>query len=286
MNDHLPSRPSSAFLHKGIISDGSSVVEHDDTRLSGGITSGNDEPKATSSTPPGENSDEIQSESVIKRVSSLKHRASLLHHLSATTVSRSRSPLEVPDANVPVRPCSSPPTKTIFSSVTGVFEPGKFTAIMGSSGAGKTTLLNAVAGETAGGSLSGAVHFNGATVDTATIRRQQVISEFLFAQLIRSDQGSISLSKLMYLDKITSLLFAAKLFFLQGKAMRCGDKLAMPCRPDGFIITFPSFPSLVIQPSNKELGKLTCSYKNLAVRSRDRKEVPDNLHWHRHHMQK
>ncbi|EKX39026.1 hypothetical protein GUITHDRAFT_58672, partial [Guillardia theta CCMP2712] len=61
--------------------------------------------------------------------------------------------------------------KTILSSVTGVFEPGKFTAIMGSSGAGKTTLLNAVAGEAAGGILSGAVRFNGAKVDTATIRR-------------------------------------------------------------------------------------------------------------------
>eukprot|EP00960_Hanusia_phi_P064748 765901-Hanusia_phi.AAC.1 len=42
---------------------------------------------------------------------------------------------------------------------------------MGSSGAGKTTLLNAVAGEAAGGVLSGAVRFNGAKVDTATIRR-------------------------------------------------------------------------------------------------------------------
>ncbi|EKX39023.1 hypothetical protein GUITHDRAFT_76679 [Guillardia theta CCMP2712] len=79
--------------------------------------------------------------------------------------------MEVPDANARVGPCASPPRKTILSSVTGVFEPGKFTAIMGSSGAGKTTLLNAVAGEAAGGILSGAVRFNGAKVDTATIRR-------------------------------------------------------------------------------------------------------------------
>ena len=35
-----------------------------------------------------------------------------------------------------------PVTKTILSGVTGMFRPGRFTAIMGNSGAGKTSLLN------------------------------------------------------------------------------------------------------------------------------------------------
>ena len=35
-----------------------------------------------------------------------------------------------------------PVTKQILSDITGLFKPGRFTAIMGNSGAGKTSLLN------------------------------------------------------------------------------------------------------------------------------------------------
>ena len=42
---------------------------------------------------------------------------------------------------------------------------------MGASGAGKTTLLNAVAGEAAGGRLSGQVLVNGGSVDSETMRK-------------------------------------------------------------------------------------------------------------------
>lgn len=48
---------------------------------------------------------------------------------------------------------------------------------MGASGAGKTTLLNAVAGEAAGGSLSGHILVNGTSVDSDLMRK---LSVFVF----------------------------------------------------------------------------------------------------------
>lgn len=62
-------------------------------------------------------------------------------------------------------------TKVILKEISGIFEPGCFTAIMGASGAGKTTLLNAVAGEAAGGKLSGNILLNGDTVPTDIMRK-------------------------------------------------------------------------------------------------------------------
>jgi len=50
--------------------------------------------------------------------------------------------------------------KTILSGITGSFEPGSVTAIMGSSGAGKTTLLNVLAGR-AFGKIDGKILYNG-----------------------------------------------------------------------------------------------------------------------------
>ncbi|KAJ1478744.1 hypothetical protein T484DRAFT_1629518 [Baffinella frigidus] len=57
----------------------------------------------------------------------------------------------------PPKTCPLTPTRYPQPQVSGYFPAGKFTAIMGASGAGKTTLLNAVAGEAAGGQLSGQV---------------------------------------------------------------------------------------------------------------------------------
>eukprot|EP00960_Hanusia_phi_P008055 230812-Hanusia_phi.AAC.1 len=131
MNTPLYPLPSSAFLHKGILIDGSLVLEHSDDRHStGGIVSGNDQPMASSPTASEEqHSDEIQSESMIKREYSLRHRASLLHKFVGNDclpveVSFWNLKMEVPDASVRVRPCTSPSRKTILNSVTGVFEPG------------------------------------------------------------------------------------------------------------------------------------------------------------------
>ncbi|RKP05182.1 hypothetical protein THASP1DRAFT_32977, partial [Thamnocephalis sphaerospora] len=56
-----------------------------------------------------------------------------------------------------------PTTKTILNNVTGAFQPGRLTVILGSSGAGKTSLLNVLAGEstTHVGKLTGELLVNG-----------------------------------------------------------------------------------------------------------------------------
>ncbi len=48
----------------------------------------------------------------------------------------------------------------------GAFTQGKLTAIMGASGAGKTTMLKAIAGQAAGGKITGSVLINGIGMDT------------------------------------------------------------------------------------------------------------------------
>ena len=92
-------------------------------------------------------------------------------------------------------PCLRTPkiTRTILAGINGVFEAGKFTAIMGASGAGKTTLLNAVAGEAAGGNLSGSIQLNGGSVDSDTMRR---VSAFVF-------QDDVILSTMTVREAIT-----------------------------------------------------------------------------------
>ena len=67
--------------------------------------------------------------------------------------------------------------KPILKSLTGVFSPGKMTAIMGASGAGKTTLLKAIAGEAVEGVLTGDVRVNGHVATTDDLRR---VSGFVF----------------------------------------------------------------------------------------------------------
>lgn len=85
---------------------------------------------------------------------------------------------------VPVskRPCAKkiPEEKEILHGLSGVFQPGHFSAIMGASGAGKTSLLNAVAGNLdgySGATVSGEVLVNGVHVPAKMMRK---LSGFVF----------------------------------------------------------------------------------------------------------
>ena len=74
--------------------------------------------------------------------------------------------------NTPAQSCFGPKgTKTVLHEVSGIFQAGTFTAIMGSSGAGKTSLLNAIGGEAAGGMLSGRITVNGQGIAPDMMRR-------------------------------------------------------------------------------------------------------------------
>jgi ATP-binding cassette subfamily G (WHITE) protein 1 len=66
-----------------------------------------------------------------------------------------------------------PTTKTILNGVTGAFNPGRLTVILGSSGAGKTSLLNMLAGEstTNTGKLTGELLVNGQQTTGHEIRK-------------------------------------------------------------------------------------------------------------------
>lgn len=61
--------------------------------------------------------------------------------------------------------------KTILNGVTGMFRPGRFTIILGSSGAGKTSLLNVLAGEARSGNLYGQIMVNGKEATGKEINR-------------------------------------------------------------------------------------------------------------------
>ncbi|KAI9340034.1 P-loop containing nucleoside triphosphate hydrolase protein [Zopfochytrium polystomum] len=62
-------------------------------------------------------------------------------------------------------------------NISGVFHPGRFTAVMGASGAGKTSFLNILAGEVKLGEISGEVLVNGQPVFGAEMKK---ISGFVF----------------------------------------------------------------------------------------------------------
>lgn len=63
--------------------------------------------------------------------------------------------------------------KNILSGISGLFEPGKMTALMGPSGSGKTTLLDVIAGRKTAGKITGRVSYNG-EAPTAAVLKQSV----------------------------------------------------------------------------------------------------------------
>jgi ABC-type multidrug transport system ATPase subunit len=64
-----------------------------------------------------------------------------------------------------------PVGKTLIHPISGVVEPGRMLAIMGSSGAGKSTLLDLLAGRIASKSYSGAITLNGKAYPPGQYRR-------------------------------------------------------------------------------------------------------------------
>ena len=67
--------------------------------------------------------------------------------------------------------------KTILNGLNGVFQPGRFTAIMGASGAGKTSLLNVLSGEAGQGTVNGEIFVNNQKVGPEELKE---ISGFVF----------------------------------------------------------------------------------------------------------
>lgn len=68
--------------------------------------------------------------------------------------------------------------KEILKTLTGVFRPGRLTAIMGASGAGKTSLLTVLAGQAESGKVEGIIQINGE--DYSEAGKMQEISGFVF----------------------------------------------------------------------------------------------------------
>ncbi len=96
--------------------------------------------------------------------------------------------------------------KEILDDVTGIFRPGRLTAVMGASGAGKTTLLSVLAGNVSGGTVEGQILVNGE--DFSEPGKMQRISGFVFQDdvLLPSQKvkEAIEMSALLRLPKEVS----------------------------------------------------------------------------------
>lgn len=93
--------------------------------------------------------------------------------------------------------------KRIIDGMTGIFRPGRLTAVMGASGAGKTTLLSVLAGNVGVGHVDGQILVNGE--DYSDPNKIQKISGFVFQDDIllptMTVKEAIKMSALLRLPK-------------------------------------------------------------------------------------
>jgi len=69
--------------------------------------------------------------------------------------------------------------RQILRGCSGVFQPGRLTAVMGASGAGKTSLLNLVSGHSTAGAKSGSLRLNSQEVSLDDMMRVRELSAYI-----------------------------------------------------------------------------------------------------------
>eukprot|EP00741_Cyanophora_paradoxa_P012559 tig00020614_g12136.t1 len=100
------------------------------------------------------------------------------HNLPRSSTLAISHPIQVTFANLSYKVfLKKKEVKHILKDCCGVFQPARFTAILGASGAGKTTLLNILAGQTFGGVVEGQISVNGEPANRSFMRR---VSGFVF----------------------------------------------------------------------------------------------------------
>ncbi|KAJ3070649.1 ATP-binding cassette sub- G member 1 [Podochytrium sp. JEL0797] len=109
--------------------------------------------------------------------------------------------------------------KKLLNNVSGIFKPGRLTAVMGASGAGKTSLLQVLAGEARQGSLTGSILVNGEDVkgnmkkvsgfvfqDDVILATMTVREAVTMSALLRLPRGMSTEEKMLLVDKTIKLL--------------------------------------------------------------------------------
>ncbi|KAI8462016.1 ABC-2 type transporter-domain-containing protein [Phakopsora pachyrhizi] len=110
-------------------------------------------------------------------------------------------------------------TRLLLKELTGYFQPGECTALMGASGAGKTTLLNALAGRVNYAELSGEILIDGRSPTSESYRAigyvEQIDSHdpfstvreaLTFSALLRQPKSVPRWAKLADVDRVIDLL--------------------------------------------------------------------------------
>ncbi|KAI9347308.1 ABC-2 type transporter-domain-containing protein [Obelidium mucronatum] len=110
-------------------------------------------------------------------------------------------------------------SKKLLNGVSGIFQPGRLTAVMGASGAGKTSLLQVLAGEARQGSLTGSILVNGEHIkgnmnkvsgfvfqDDVILATMTVKEAITMSALLRLPHEMSTESKLESVDKTIKLL--------------------------------------------------------------------------------